>query len=152
MTVGTGELVAYCGLCCEDCFGYKGQIADLARELRKELSQEKFDIMAKGIPFKELDHYVEWYQVLGALVRLWCKNGYRSGGGNPFCPVRTCSQKKEYAGCWQYDDFESCGKLEFLKVNHRDAHIKNLRRLKKQGIKGFLQGKRNWYSEIKKAV
>lgn len=29
--------MAYCGLCCLDCFGYKGKIADLARDLRKEL-------------------------------------------------------------------------------------------------------------------
>jgi len=152
MTIGTGELVAYCGLCCQDCFGYKGKIADLARELRQELRQEKFDIMAKGIPFKEFDHYAECYQVLGALVRLRCKNGCRSGGGNPFCPVRTCSQKKEYAGCWECNDFESCKKLEFLKVNHGDAHIKNLKKLKKQGIEGFLQGKRDWYSKIKEVA
>lgn len=48
MTVETEELVAYCGLCCQDCFGYKGRIADLAKELRQELRQEKFDIMAGG--------------------------------------------------------------------------------------------------------
>ena len=152
MTVGSSELVAYCGLCCEDCFGYKGRIADLAKELRQELRQEKFDIMAKGIPFREFDHYDECYQVLGALVRLRCKPGPPPAGGNPFCPVRKCVQKKEYAGCWECNDFASCSKLEFLKVNHGDAHIKNLKKLKKQGVNGFLQGKRDWYSKIKKAV
>ena len=150
MTTGTGELVAYCGLCCEDCFGYKGKIADLAKELRKELRKEKFDIMAQGIPFKEFAHYSECYQVLGALVRLRCQNGCRSGGGNPFCPVRKCSQQKAYAGCWECSDFESCEKLAFLQANHGDAHIKNLKKLEKQGIKGFLQGKRDWYSKPKK--
>jgi hypothetical protein len=150
MVVRGGELVAYCGLYCEDCFGYKGRIADLAKELRQELRQEKFGIMAKGIPFKEFDHYDECYGVLGALVRLRCKNGCRSGGGNPFCPVRKCSQKKGYDGCWECSEFESCSKLDFLRVNHGDAHVKNLRKLKKQGIKGFLQGKRDWYSKPKK--
>ncbi|MDY6866058.1 MAG: hypothetical protein SVY15_08845 [Halobacteriota archaeon] len=31
------EEVAYCGLHCEGCFSYKGTIADMARDLRKEL-------------------------------------------------------------------------------------------------------------------
>ena len=29
------NLTAYCGLYCGDCFNYKGEIADLARDLRK---------------------------------------------------------------------------------------------------------------------
>ena len=37
------ELIAYCGLYCGDCFAYQGKIADLARDLRKELRQSKFD-------------------------------------------------------------------------------------------------------------
>ncbi len=28
------DSVAYCGLHCEECFGHKGKIADLARDLR----------------------------------------------------------------------------------------------------------------------
>jgi len=39
------DLVAYCGLYCGDCFNYKGEIADLARDLRKELRKTKFDIV-----------------------------------------------------------------------------------------------------------
>jgi len=40
------NLLAYCGLYCGDCFAYKGKIAkgkiaDLARDLRKELRDEK---------------------------------------------------------------------------------------------------------------
>lgn len=37
------KLIAYCGLYCGDCVNYKGEIADLARDLRKKLRQEKFD-------------------------------------------------------------------------------------------------------------
>ena len=40
------ELVAYCGLYCGDCYRHKGRLADLARDLRKELRQEKFDVTA----------------------------------------------------------------------------------------------------------
>jgi len=31
------NLVTYCGLYCGDCFNYTGSIADMARDLRKEL-------------------------------------------------------------------------------------------------------------------
>ena len=138
------DLVAYCGLYCEDCFGYKGKIADLARDLRKELRQAKFDRAAEGIPFKEFKHYKECYEVLGAMVRLRCKNACRGGGGNPFCKIRKCCQKKGIEGCWECEEFETCKKLDFLKLIHKDAHIKNLRKIKKYGIVKFLEGKKYW--------
>ena len=36
------NLIAYCGLYCGDCLNYKGEIADLARDLRKKLREAKF--------------------------------------------------------------------------------------------------------------
>ena len=143
------DLVAYCGLYCGDCFSYTGKVADLARDLRKELRQTKFDEAVKGIPFKEFQHYKECYEVLGAMVRLRCKSACRGGGGNPFCKIRKCCQKKEVEGCWECNEVETCGKLDSLKVNHGDAHIKNLRIIKKRGIDEFIKGKKYWYSKIK---
>lgn len=141
--------IAYCGLYCGDCFGYKGKIAELAKDLRRELRQEKFEKMVKGIPFKALKNYKECYEVLGVLVRLRCTNACRGGGGNPFCKIRKCCQKKGIEGCWGCNDFETCEKLDSLKVNHGDAHIKNLRIIKKKGIDKFLKGKKYWYSKEK---
>jgi len=42
------KLVAYCGLYCDDCINYKGEIADLARDLRKKLREAKFDRVSKA--------------------------------------------------------------------------------------------------------
>ena len=42
------DLVAYCGLYCGECFSYRGKVADLARDLRKELRQTRFDKVAEG--------------------------------------------------------------------------------------------------------
>lgn len=138
------NLVAYCGLYCGDCFGYKGKIADLARDLRKELRQAKFDRIAEGIPFKEFKHYEECYEVLGAMVRLRCKKACKGGGGPPFCKMRKCCQKKGIEGCWQCDEFEACNKLDFLKPIHGDANLRNLRMIKKVGVDNFLRGKKCW--------
>ncbi|MCX6003304.1 MAG: hypothetical protein NTX46_02570 [Chloroflexi bacterium] len=41
--------IAYCGLDCAVCINRKGEIADLAKELRKKLREEKFAKMAPGL-------------------------------------------------------------------------------------------------------
>jgi len=140
------DLIAYCGLYCGECINHKGEIADLARDLRKKLREAKFDRVSRGLSkyFKEFNKYQECYEVLGAMVRLRCKKTCKDGGGPPFCKIRKCCQKKGYEGCWECEEFETCKKLEFLEPIHGDAHIKNLRKIKKQGIDKFLEGKKYW--------
>ena len=138
------DLIAYCGLYCGDCFGYKGTVADMARDLRKELRQAKFDKVAEAFPFKEFKNYKECYKMLGALVRMRCKKTCKGGGGPPFCRMRICCQKKDIDGCWECDEFETCDKLDFLKPVHGDAHAKNLRILNKKGVDAFIAGKKYW--------
>jgi len=144
MSVENRDLVGYCGLYCGDCFSYKGEIADLARDLRKKLREAKFDRTAQGLAkyFKDFKNYEQCYQVLGAMVRLRCKRACRNGGGNPSCKARICCGKQEIQGCWECSDFETCTKLDFLKPIHGDASIKNMSIIKKQGIEVFLNGKR----------
>ncbi len=146
MTENTAQ-IAYCGLYCGDCFGYKQKIADLARDLRKELRQSKFAETAASLAevpfFKAYQNYPQCYEVLGAMVKLRCRS-CRAGGGPPFCKMRSCCQKKGIEGCWQCDDFETCDKLDFLKANHEDAHLKNLRILSRKGVGAFLAGKKYW--------
>jgi hypothetical protein len=150
------NLIAYCGLYCGDCSGYQGKIADLARDLRKELRRVKFDLTAEFMStlsfFQVFKYYPQCYDVLGAMVKLRCKNACRGGGGNPSCKIRNCSQKKGYEGCWECVKFETCEKLKFLKANHGDAHIKNLKKIARNGPEAFIKGKRLWYSPVKEKV
>ena len=142
------DLIAYCGLYCGDCFGYRGEIADLARDLRKELRQARFDKTAQFMStfsfFKVFKNYPQCYEVLGALVKLRCRKTCKGGGGPPFCKMRKCCQKKGIDGCWECAEFETCQKLDFLKQSHGDAHIRNLRIISKKGTEQFLKGKRYW--------
>jgi hypothetical protein len=136
----------------EIVFGYKGRLADLARDLRKELRQAKLDKHADFMStisfFEALKDYRQCYEVLGVLVKLRCKKACKGNGGPPFCKIRKCCQKKSIEGCWECNEFETCEKLDFLKSLHGEAHIKNLRALKKKGVERFLKGKRYWYTEI----
>ncbi len=142
------EFITYCGLCCLDCHGYTGKIADLARDLRKELRDVKYNKFAKaiaGTPFgKPFAHFEECYELLGAMVKFRCKKGCRNGGGPPFCRIRKCCQAKGIAGCWECGEAEACRKLDFLKPVHGDGHLKNIRAIRKKGPDGFVAGKRNW--------
>jgi len=145
------NLIAYCGLYCGDCPIHKGKIADLARDLRKELREARFDKTAEALSessfFKTFKNYPQCYEVLGEMVKLRCKTVCKDGGGPPFCKIRKCCQKKGIGGCWECDEFEACEKLNFLKLGHGAAHIKNLRKIKKKGINEFLKGKKYWFAE-----
>jgi len=149
----SGPIIAYCGLYCSECHSHTGKIADLARDLRKELRQERFDKTAESLSavsfFKVFKKYPDCYEVLGGMVKLRCRKGCRDGGGDPFCAIRKCCMKKRFEGCWQCDEFADCKKMDFLKANHGDAHLKNLRKIKSKGKEEFLKGKKYWYSKIK---
>jgi hypothetical protein len=147
------NLIAYCGLYCEDCHGYQGKIPDLARDLRKELRAARYSEFAELIskqPFaKVLQNYKECYEILGLMVKFRCKKGCQNGGGPSFCKVRICCQKKGIEGCWECREFEACTKPDFLKKIHGDAHIKNLRAIRRKGKDEFVKGKTLWFSAIK---
>ena len=149
----TSEMVAYCGLYCGECPNHTGRIADLARDLRKELRSFRFEKTAETLSklsfFSMFKDYEQCYSVLGGMVKLRCKNGCRSGGGNPYCKIRKCCQKKKIEGCWLCAEFKKCNKLDELNANHGIAHIRNLRTIEKKGVDGFLDGKKHWYIKPK---
>ena len=149
------ELIAFCGLYCGECPNYTGKIADFARDLRKELRSVRFDKTAEALSelsfFGMFKDYEQCYAVLGGMVKLRCKQACKGGGGNPYCKIRKCCQRKEIEGCWLCDEYETCVKLIELEANHGVAHIKNLRKIKRNGIDGFLDGKKHWYAKPKES-
>ena len=154
MTEQRIDEVAYCGLHCGSCFSHEGRVADLARDLRKALRDCRFERTAETLGqisfFKEFNNYSTCYQVLGAMVKLRCGKTCRSGGGNPRCRIKQCSLRKGYSGCWECAEFKDCRKLSsVLEHNHGDAHIKNLRAIKKKGVDEFLDGKVHWFTPVK---
>jgi hypothetical protein len=138
------NLLAYCGLYCGDCPGYQGNIADLARDLRKVLRESRFDVFAREIPVKEFKNYPQCYECLGAMVKTRCRRTCRGRGGPTHCKIRNCCLKRGYEGCWECAEFEDCSKLAWLTKVHKDAHIKNMRILAKKGIGALVASQRSW--------
>jgi hypothetical protein len=140
------RLVAYCGLYCGDCFMRDGTVADMARDLRKKLREVEFGRVARALSgfLKPLAEYDKCYAALGSMVRLRCRRPCTEGGGNPQCRIRLCVRRKGLRGCWECAEFGGCKKLRFLAAVHGDAHLRNLRRLKRGGIAKFIRGPRDW--------
>lgn len=147
------KTISYCGLCCDDCYMRKEKIADLARDLRKELRESKLHISADNIAenkfFSAFKKYNDCYEVLGAFVKLRCKKLCKEGGGNPFCVIRKCAEKKDINGCWECEKYDRCKKIDSTKQFHGDANSKNIKRIKKNGPSQFLKGKRDWFVKQK---
>ncbi len=151
------DLLAFCGLYCGDCPGFQGKISALAKDLRKELKISKIwiydkfaEIISRKSTSEGLKRYKVCYETLSMMVNFRCKKGCKNGGGPVFCEIRKCCQKKGINGCWECDGFEHCGLLHILNPVHGNAHMKNLRIMKKKGTTKFIDGKRYWYSEIRK--
>jgi len=126
MTETKLDMIGYCGLNCADCFSYKHTVSDAAKGLRRELHTVKLKQFWTDVPF--LGDYASFKKSLDGLAMIRCTKGCRDGGGNPWCKIRKCAQKKEYAGCWECSDFEECSKLV-------ERYKKELRKIKKTGIK-----------------
>jgi len=52
-----------------------------------------------------------------------------------YCIIAKCAQNKRYEGCGECDEFETCEEFNFLKPVHKDANLKNLRKIKKKELK-----------------
>ena len=139
------RLVTICGLHCEDCYAYTGLIAQLAGELRALLQQHNFAAVSQAVPFDGLQHYAQADAFLEALTCMRCEKTCRGGGGNPACEIRECCREKEVAGFWECNEMEECELLKVLEPVHRDANIKNLRAIKKQGINKWVTAKKRYW-------
>lgn len=126
------DLIGYCGLNCAQCFGYQMTVSEAAKNLRKELRTAKLKTFWKEIPM--LGEYEPFKKSLDGLAMLRCPRACRGGGGNPWCQIRKCCQKKQLYGCWECLDFEACNKLN-------PAYLKNIRKIKRVGINDFITRK-----------
>jgi len=135
------ELTAYCGLYCGDCIRYRSRAIDLAEGLADELQKIKFDHYSqiKKDSVKEFEHYKEFREVLDAIARLECDVPCRAGGDGCLepCEIKKCVRMKNFQGCWECNEFETCKKLDFLKPIHGETPRGNLRKIKEHGLQNW---------------
>lgn len=119
--------IAYCGLCCPEC--YKMKVAKAAEVLKKELelAKTKGAKFLRDLPILEKD--------LDNLIKLRCQKFCRQGGGNSNCQIKRCCKERNIIGCWECLSFKKCLKL-------KPQFVENLKKIKKSGPTVF-RGKIN---------
>jgi hypothetical protein len=125
----TAGVLGYCGARCLTCFAYKQNVSEAAKALRRELRAEKLKESWKEFPF--LADYASFKKSLDGLAMLRCTKMCRGGGGNPWCKIRRCAQKREFAGCWECDAADACKEL-------LPAYRPNLDKIRRVGLAKFL--------------
>ena len=129
MTRMTTKTLGYCGARCLTCFAYRKNVSEAAKTLRRELRAEKLKESWKEFPF--LADYASFKKSLDGLAMLRCTRMCRGGGGNPWCKIRQCARKQEFAGCWECDEVDVCKKL-------LPAYRPNIYKIRRVGLKAFL--------------
>jgi hypothetical protein len=132
------NLIGCCGIYCGACPFYRGEITELSRRLKEAIKEEKFDKIA--IPFEWVGSYREFKKWVNFLARAKCE-GCQAGGGNPFCSIRKCCQRKEIKSCAECIDLP-CKKLDWTSERYRKWNIKNLKRIKEVGYERWLKEKK----------
>jgi len=142
--------VAYCGLYCGDCIIRTGEMAELSSELLERMKRPEFRKLGMGLPklmpeqFKGLENYEACYPALEAMSRFDCQKTCRDGGGSRACQIRDCCLEANIEGCWVCDDYDGCDILAWLNPVHGDAHLLNIKIIRENGMKGFLEGTKHW--------
>jgi len=139
------NLIGYCGLYCGECPSLTQEIADLAKTLRKELRHHKFakyaDVLARMPGFEPFKNYEACYELLGTMMKLRCKDCCKLGGGSATCPIKKCARRHKFEGCWQCEEFETCATLKVLEQGGDLTHLKNLRKIRREGPARFVKAK-----------
>ena len=116
------NLTAFCGLYCGDCIRYKSKASVLAEELLNEIDKVQMAEYAKvkRIYKKGFKDFESLVTSLRAISEIKCVTPCRLGGDGcgGTCEIIKCVKNKLIEGCWECDDFEVCGKFDFLKPFH----------------------------------
>lgn len=119
------EDFAYCGLNCSVCRERFADIRTKMESLDKALTEVNITEMVKVIPFMGSNYkgYIKFIKFFSNECP-----GCRENGGNPFCGIRKCVQKKGFETCVECDD-DICKKFSSLLKIHSDNEIQNNREL-----------------------
>jgi hypothetical protein len=148
------RLTSYCGLYCKDCIPSRSDLYNLAARLQAVLSELKFDRYAElkagqtywsesNAIFKDYPRFIE---VLQAIRGLECRSTCREGGGwkGEHCPVRNCAIDKGMTGCWECNEYITCGRLEPLLKFHPNLAY-HLELIKTEGVDRWADKRRGHY-------
>lgn len=106
------NLIAYCGLNCEECEAYKATINN-DDELREKVAKE-WSILNNVEITKEM------INCEGCRV-----NGKKTTFCDKLCPIRMCAKTKAVETCGDCENLKMCQKIKMI-IDHNDKALDNL--------------------------
>lgn len=110
---------AYCGLNCELCKTRSRKIREKAIELQDAMDEMNFAEVSRVIPFMH-GKYRNHVKLMKFFTENECP-GCRENGGNPFCAIRKCADKRGYTTCAECGKL--CKKFDMLFRVHKDGEL-----------------------------
>jgi hypothetical protein len=146
------SLIAPCGIYCGACDPYVGKSKDLAKELYRIIDGFNIRDVAPIVLGLEQEKMTEFLSILKQLSEAKKCPGCLAGGGNPGCPMKTCTGEKGYLTCAECDmmpcsadatqqDKDPMSAPEILGMITRRYdgwNIANLRRIQEVGYRKFM--------------
>ena len=141
------KYTSYCGLHCLDCIPSNRKLFSEVKELENLLADLQFEKYAEFKSGKDeiFREYPKFIRVLREIGELECFAPCREGGGNPNCKIRECVLNRNYAGCWECDNYKDCELLQPLKRVHPNLEY-HLELIQKEGLENWSIKRRKHYS------
>jgi hypothetical protein len=140
------EYTSYCGLYCRDCIPSNKEFVDAVRQVKcilEEIQFEKYaEIKSKGDPIFE--QYPVFAKLLSRISTIECVSPCRAGGSNPGCKIRECNISRNFTGCWECNDRQSCEQLKPLKQAHPNLEY-HQELIKEKGLSEWSKHRKGHY-------
>jgi hypothetical protein len=146
------NLIAPCGIYCGACDPFLGKSKELAKELYRIIDGFNIRDVAPIVLGLEQEKMTEFLNILKQLSEARKCPGCLAGGGNPGCPMKTCTGEKRYLTCAECDSMpcstdekEKGGDpmsapaiLGMITRRYAGWNIENLKRIQEVGYRKFI--------------
>jgi len=144
-------LIAPCGIYCGACDMMLGRSRGQAQEMYRILNGFNFADVGPSFMGIEQEKVMDFLKIL----EQWSKGarcpGCLGGGGNPACPIRTCSNEQGYLTCAECGGMpckpsaenenlfqDAAAFLELITRRYDNWNIRDLERIKEVGYRQFI--------------
>lgn len=145
-------LIAPCGIYCGACDPFLGKSKDLAKELYRIINGFNIADVAPFVLGVEQGRIADFLKILEQMSQADKCPGCLAGGGNPNCPMKSCTEKQGYLTCAECakmpcnlseQDTESVSPeapffLELIIKRYSNWNIENLERIREAGYRQFV--------------
>jgi len=144
-------LIAPCGIYCGACDMMLGRSREQAREMYRILNGFNFADVGPFFMGTEQEKVTDFLKIL----EQWSTGdkcpGCLAGGGNPACPIKTCSNEHGFLTCAECEGMpckrsaenenllqDAAAFLELITKRYASWNIRNLERIKEVGYRQFI--------------